>query len=158
MNWDIFDFAVFAAMLLAVGCAYALLRRKAKTGVYRFALGTALATAFILVWVNGAVGIIGSENNDANMLYFGVVGILLVGALLARFRPQGMALALIATAMAQAAVAAYAVVNELGSTAAIWPRDILMLTGFFVALWLLSAWLFRIAARKRFSDRSNIRG
>jgi len=35
----------------------------------------------------------------------------------------------------------------LGSTAPIWPKDILLLNGFFVALWLLSALLFRKAAR-----------
>ena len=158
MNWDIVDFAVFGAMLLSVGLAYALLRRRAKTGMYRIALGVALATAFGLVWVNGAVGIIGNESNDANLLFFGVLAVAIVGALIARFRPQGMALAFVATAIAQAGVAAYALFNELGSTAAIWPKDVLMLSGFFVALWLLSAWLFRIAGRRRFADSTEIRG
>ncbi len=58
----------------------------------------------------------------------------------------GMVRALCATALAQAAVAAIALIAGLGATAPIWPKDILMLTGFFVALWLLSARLFRNAA------------
>ena len=33
---------------------------------YRAAVGVAIAAAFILVWMNLAVGIIGSEDNPAN--------------------------------------------------------------------------------------------
>ena len=158
MDWDVMDFAIFGAMVVGVIGIYALLRRRANNAPYRFALGIALLTAFVLMWVNGAVGIIGSENNDANMLFFGVLGVGFVGALIARFRPQGMSVALVATAAAQAGVAAYAIFNELGASAAIWPRDVLILTGFFVALWLLSAWLFRIAARRQFRYGTEIRG
>jgi hypothetical protein len=36
-----------------------------------------------------------------------------------------------------------------GSAAPSFPGAIVFLTGFFVALWLISAWLFRKAARER---------
>jgi hypothetical protein len=39
----------------------------------------------------------------------------------------------------------------LGSTGASWPGAIVFLTGFFAALWLVSAWLFRKAAREQTS-------
>jgi thiazole synthase ThiGH ThiG subunit len=58
----------------------------------------ALVAAMLLVWVNLAVGIIGSEDNPANIMYLGVHAVLILGALLALFRPQGMARALFATA------------------------------------------------------------
>ena len=61
----------------------------------------------------------------------------------------GMARALYATAIAQASVAAIALVAKLGSTAPIWPRDVLGLTIFFGVLWLLSAQLFRKAANEQ---------
>ena len=124
-------------------------KKKTDNTAYRFAVGVALAAAFILLWVNGAVGIIGDESNDANMMYFGVLAVGFIGAIIARFRPLGMARALYATALAQVLVAAIALIAGLGSAGPIWPRDILILTGFFVALWLLSAWLFRNAARKQ---------
>ena len=146
MAWDVIDFTVFGAMLLSVSVIYMLVRRKTDNMAYRFAVGVALAAAFILIWVNGAVGIIGDESNDANMMYFGVLAIGIIGAIIARFQPLGMVRALCATALAQAAVAAIALIAGLGATAPIWPKDILMLTGFFVALWLLSARLFRNAA------------
>jgi hypothetical protein len=147
MNWDIVDFTVFAAMLLGVGVAFAFVRRKSDNTTYRFAMGVALAAAFILVWVNGAVGIIGNANNDANMLYLGVLVVGIIGAIIARFRPGGMMRAMCATAIAQAVVALLALIAGWGSSAPVWPSDILALTGFFVALWLLSAYLFQKAAR-----------
>ncbi len=147
MDWDILDFTVFGAMLAGVGFVYMLVRRHTADKRYRWASGVALAAAFFLVWVNGAVGIIGDESNDANMMYFGVLAVGFIGAIIARFKPRGMERALYATALAQALVATIALSAGLGSTAPTWPKDILFLTGFFTALWLLSARLFRNAAR-----------
>ena len=148
MAWDIVDFTVFGAMLLGVGVIYTLAKRKTDNRAYRFAVGVALAAAFILIWVNSAVGIIGDESDDANMMFFGVLTVGIVGAIIARFQPHGMVRALYATALAQAAVAVITLTAGLGSTAPIWPKDILILNGFFVTLWLLSAWLFRNAERE----------
>jgi hypothetical protein len=58
-----------------------------------------------------------------------------------------MARALSAAALAQAAIAVIVLTAGLGSTGPGWPGGILILTGFFAALWLLSAWLFAKAAR-----------
>lgn len=146
MNWDALDFVVFIALLLAVGVAYKLATRMAANNTYRFGVALALAASFILIWVNGAVGIIGNEDNEANMLYLGVLAVGIIGAALARFRPRGMARALLATAIAQAAVAIVALVAGWGSSGPAWPADVLVLTAFFVALWLGSALLFRRAA------------
>ena len=60
-----------------------------------------------------------------------------------------MARALFATALAQALVAVIALIAGSGSTGPIWPLDIVMSIGFFAALWLLSAGLFRNAAREQ---------
>ena len=146
--WDLADFALDGALLVGTGVTFEAAARKTNNSAYRAAVGVALAAAFILVWVNGAVGVIGTESNDANLMYGGVLAVGVIGALIARLRAHGMARAFFATALAQALVAVIALVAGLGSTAPIWPRDILMLTGFFVALWLGSAWLFRKAARE----------
>ena len=128
---------------------FTLATRVTRNHAYRYATGVALVAAFVLVWVNGAVGIIGNENNDANLMYFGVLAIGIIGALVARFRPRGMARTLFATALAQMLVAAIALFADLGPMGPTWPLDILILTLFFTALWLLSAWLFRVAARQQ---------
>ena len=74
--WTSSDY-IFAGMLFGiVGLAFELAVRKSG-GAYRAASGTALAAAFLTVWANGAVGMIGSEENPYN-LWFG--GVLAVGA------------------------------------------------------------------------------
>jgi hypothetical protein len=115
---------------------------------YRFAAGVALAAAFILIWLSLGVGIIGADGDPANMMYFGVLAVGIIGAIVARFRPHGMARALFATALAQALVAVIALILGLGLP---WspPVEILALNGFFVALFLGSAMLFRHAGRER---------
>jgi GNAT superfamily N-acetyltransferase len=115
---------------------------------YRAAVGVALAAAFILVWMNLAVGVIGTEDDLANLMYVGVLAVGIIGAIVARFRPHGMARALFATALAQALVAGIALIFGLGLP---WspPLEILALNGFFVALFVGSAMLFRHAGREQ---------
>jgi hypothetical protein len=112
---------------------------------YRSAIGVALAAAFVLVWLSLGVGIIGKDGDPANLMYFGVLAVGIIGATIARFQPQGMARALFATALAQAVVTVIALTAGLGLP---WsgPAEILMLNGFFVALFVGSAWLFRRSA------------
>jgi hypothetical protein len=130
-------------MLLAACGTYELAARMTDNNTYRAAVGVALATAFALVWLNLAVGLIGSEENPANLMYGGVLAVGLLGALLARFQPHGMARALVGTALAQALVAVIALIVGWGYT------NTLVLTGIFIALWLTSAQLFRKAAREQ---------
>lgn len=141
MDWDLADFIVFGAMLGGAGGAFELAARTTRDTAYRAAVGIALAAAFFLVWINLAVGIIGSEDNPANLMYFAVLAVGIVGAAVARFRPRGMARALVATALAQASAAVVALIAGWGHT--------FVVTGVFVALWLASAWLFGKAARER---------
>ena len=142
--WDLFDFAVAGALLLSAGLTYELLARKVRDSgsnvTYRVAIGVAIAIGLILVWMNLAVGLIGNEENPANLMYGGVLAVGMIGAIIARFQPHGMALALYATALAQMSVGVIALIAGLGFT--------LILDAFFAALWVGSALLFRNAARK----------
>ena len=135
VDWNVADFIVFGAMLLVAGGAFEMATRLSSNQAYRAASGVALAAAFILIWVNLAVGIIGNEENPANLMCFGVLAIAFVGVVIARFQPNGMARAMVATAIAQALVAVIALFTGLGYT--------FVITGGFVAMWLTSAWLFR---------------
>ena len=146
--WDLADFAFAGLLVLGVGITFELAARRTGSSAYRAAAGVALTAVFILVWIDAAVGLIGSEDNPANLMHGGVLAVGAVGAVIARFRPDGMARALVATALAQAMVAAIALLFGLGSPAS-GPAEILALSGFFAALWLTSAWLFRKAAREQ---------
>ena len=137
--WTAFDFAVAWALLAGAGLTYRLATRRAGNIAYRAAVGVAVATALFLVWVDLAVGIIGSEDNPANLMYGGVLAVGIIGATIARLRPHGMTRALFATALAQMLVGVIALIAGLDA------RPIL--DGFLAALWAGSALLFLHAAR-----------
>ena len=152
-NWSLFDFIVMGALIFGTGLAYVLITRKGGTMAYRFAVGMALAAAFLLVWLNLAVGLIGSEDNPANLLYFWVLAIGFIGAIIAELRPQGMTRALFATALAQALVPVIALIiggkpQVTSEEAFMGVLGVLTLNGFFVVLFVGSALLFRSAARE----------
>ena len=138
VNWTALDFAVFGSMLVLACGAYELGARVTSNFCYRAATAITVVAGFLMVWINLAVGIIGDEGNPANLMFAGVLLIGIVGALAARLRPRGMAHALAAMAVAQAAIAAVSLLEG-------W-RESVVLSGFFAALWLASAWLFRKAA------------
>jgi hypothetical protein len=143
--WTRVDFAVAWALLAGAGLTYRLATRGAGNTAYRAAVGVAVATALFLVWVNLAVGIIGNEDNPANLMYGGVLAVGIIGAIIARLRPHGMARALFAAALAQMLVGVIALIAGLDFTLI---QNALILNGFFAALWVGSALLFRRAARE----------
>lgn len=149
VNWTASDF-IFAAMLFAlVGGGFELLARRSRTLSYRAAAALGLLAIFLLVWINGAVGIIGDEDNPANLMFAGVIATAIVGAAIARLRPMGMAAAMLAAAAAQVIVCVVALVGSSGAGGPIWPLDLIGATGFLTALWLTAAALFRHAAKDR---------
>ena len=76
VNWGLADFAVFGLMLLMVGIPLELAARANEGWWYRAGAALALLGMFLTAWANLAVGIVGSEDNPANMLFFAA---LLVG-------------------------------------------------------------------------------
>lgn len=147
VNWTVSDFVFAGALFLGVGLAYEATVRATDSAAHRWAVRLALGTACVLVVATGAVGIIGSEANAVNLLYYGVLAVAAVGSVVARFRPRGMARVMAATALAQAAVAAGALVAGLGAVAHNGPLEVVAINAMFVALWAGSAVLFRRAAQ-----------
>lgn len=148
MNWTAFDFVFAGVLVFGTGFALELAAMKRDSGAYRLAAALALAGGFLLVWVTGAVGIIGAEDNPANLMYFGVLAVGIAGAFVARGRPRGMARAMVASAVAQGLVALIAIAYGLGRpySGAV---ELAALNGFWIVLFLLSARLFRNAAQAR---------
>lgn len=149
VNW--IETVAYGVWLLAAAGTYELaLALRTRNSAYRIAVGVALATAFLLGTVNGAVGIIGNEGQPANLMCSGVIAVGLIGALVARFQPRGMSRVLLAVALAQTLVPVSALI--------IWPQvswgaagmlGVFALNAFFVMLFVGSALLFRRAANVR---------
>jgi hypothetical protein len=153
--WSVFDFVIAGALIFGTGLAYELVARKAGNIAYRAAVGVALAAAFLLIWGNAAVGITDSDADLMFFLWVPTVGIM--GAIIARFQPRGMARAMFAMALTQALVAVLALI------AGIVPAynsafEVLGITGFYVALFVGSALLFRHAGREQTPAGAGLEG
>ncbi|KQN25227.1 hypothetical protein ASE86_02940 [Sphingomonas sp. Leaf33] len=147
VQWTALDFVVFGAMLLVAGGAFDLLTRMAGGWPYRIGAAIGVFAGFFLIWVNLAVGIIGSEDNPANQLYALVIAIAVGGAIVSHARPKGMARTFALAAAVQLAIGALALAMGWGEGSRIYPRDIIGATLVITTLWLAAAGAFAIAAR-----------
>lgn len=145
VQWN--ETVAYVVILLVLGGAYELwqwLRTCNRT--YRIAFGVGLAGMLFLGWVSGAVGIIGSENNPVNLMYWAVPAVWLVGSLISRFKPRGMARTLFVVALVQFLVPVVALIISpevsWGDAGVI---GVFILNSIFAALFVVSALLFRRA-------------
>ena len=139
--WTASDFIVIGVMFAVTGGTIELAVRSSTDWAHRLGSLVAILTGFLTVWVNLAVGMIGSEDNPYNLWFGGVLAIAIAGSLLAR----GSASALVGTMALAAAAQAGASIFGL---AADMRGGIFSLA--FAGLWLLSAALFRMASRRTF--------
>ena len=138
VNWTVGDF-IFAVVIIGlVGTAFELTVRASSSYAYRGGIASALAAGFLIVWANGAVGMIGNEDNHYNLLFLGVICLALVGAIVARFRATGLAIAMLVAGFAHIAIAAGGTVTDLRGA---------VISALLGSLWLISAALFGLAAR-----------
>lgn len=145
--WTLSDFVLMGAMMAVTGLLIELAFRASGHAAYRGGASLAVLAGFLLLWVDGAVGILGNEDNPANLLFLGVPVVALLGAWLAGFRAGGMARAMLAAFLALVAVCALALAAGWVPPGAQGLRDAAMGAGVFGAPWLLAAFLFRRAAR-----------
>jgi len=143
--WTLSDFVVMGLMLGTVGLGFELVVRKSGNRFYRLGAALAVVTAFLTVWVNLAVGMVASEGNPYNLLFVLVLAIALIGAILARFEAAGMARALVAAALVQAALGLGGIPADLRGG---------ILSALFAVPWLLAAVLLWKAARQQVPARS----
>ncbi len=147
VNRGLGDFIAAGLLLFGTGFLYELIAARHGHAWHKLAVALAAGTALLLVWINLAVGIIGSEGNPANLLFAGVLAVAAVGTALSRFEPAGLARAMAATALAQALVALIVGLAGLATDPEL--TKSLGVGAGFVALWTAAALLFRRAAAVR---------
>ena len=110
---------------------------------YRLAASFSLLGAFLVTWINLAVGIVKEPDDPANLMFFAALVIGAVIALLAKFETAGMARAmtvttagLVVSTLIVIARGLYDPVTELGIHAV------------FIAVFAVSAALFRSESRQ----------
>jgi len=149
VQWN--EVIAYGLLLSAIGGFYELGRwLKTCQGAYRFAFGFGFTSVLFLGWVSGAIGIIGSENNPANLMYGAVFVAWIIGSLISRFRSRGMAWTFLVMAFIQMSVPIFALF--------VWPAQaswgeagvigVLVFNSIFVGLFVSTALLFRRASAR----------
>lgn len=138
VHWTPSDFGFAATMLGALGLGIELTVRRSSNGYFRAGMACAMLAAFMIVWANAAVGMVGNEDNPVNLLFASVILIALFGAAGTRLRAQGLARVMFVAGTAQIAIAS--VFGIMGSD---------VRGGLFSIIlampWLLAGLMFRAA-------------
>lgn len=132
--WTAFDFLVFGVMVGAVCAGFELAMRMSNRWTYRLAAFMTVIGGFLMVWANLAVGIIGNEEDPRNLMFYGLLLIGVVGALITRFEAQGLTWTLRLMAAAQLVI--FVVAAALDWTL------LPVFTVFYFLLWLIAGELF----------------
>lgn len=113
VDWTLGDF-IFAALMLAALCALVELAvRRSSKAIYRWAMALAALGGFAVIWVNLAVGIVASEDNDYNMVFLAIILATIAASAAVRIRAGAMAKILPVTGIAL--LVALAIGQMLGS-------------------------------------------
>lgn len=142
-HWTIGDFLFAGTMIGGVGLLYELAERTSGSRAYRAGAAMALVASFLTVWTTLV------RDDGTGMDFFLLIMAAAVGGFSAWFRPAGMARTMLGVAIMQLLLGL--AIATAPSTARIPGGSLkaLVFSGFFAALWLISAAFFRAAARDR---------
>lgn len=144
--WSASDYIVAGILLFGTGLTYKLIADKTAGTAYKAAVGIALFTGLFLIWSNLAVGIIGSEDNTFNLIYFGIPLIGIIGAIIVRFKAEGLAKTMFTLCFAHMLVTVIALITGMHQVPDSSVMKVLIVNAFFIFLFGVSALLFRYAA------------
>lgn len=147
VKWTASDFVAAIVMIGMTGGALELAVRTSASPWSRAGAAVMILTSFLLIWMNLAAGLLGSEDNPANILFLLVIGITIVGSIATRLRAAPMVRTMLATAIVQVLVATTALAAGWASPGREGIYEVVMGSTLFGGLWLISAALFRVAAK-----------
>jgi hypothetical protein len=90
MDWSLFDYMLIWTLLFCAGALYKWITLFAVDSGYRAAVGLAILTGVFIIWSNLGVGIVGSEDEPFNLLYFALLAFGLMAAFWVRFEARAM--------------------------------------------------------------------
>ncbi len=102
-HWGVQGFVRVYFLFFATGMVIALVARRMGVWSYKAGVGLALVAGFAFGWSNMVQ--VADSGNPANLWYYSVLAVGVVGALLARLRARGLAVTLFAMAATLALIA-----------------------------------------------------
>lgn len=154
--WTLSDFIFAGVLIFGTGLAYIFVTHRPKTMIFRIAVGFALFSGFFLIWSNLAVGLIGSEDNPLNLLYFLVIGVGVIGAFITRFKATGLMYTLFAMATTQFIIMITSFFTGMPAVPESSVYEIIAVNGFFITLFIVAAILFRYSTEVKNEEKFEV--
>jgi hypothetical protein len=139
-HWGAGSFVFVYVLFFVTGMVYAVIARKMGAWTYKAGVGVALVAGFALGWSNMVQ--VADSGHPENLVYYSVLAVGVVGALLARLQARGLARTLFVMA---ATLALIAVILPSGAPPDM-ARRMAIGHGVYVALFIASGLLFRRAS------------
>lgn len=141
-HWSIDSFLLAGTMIGGVGLLYELAERASGSRAYRAGVAIALVASILTVWTTIV------RDDGTGIGFFMLIMAAATGGFSAWFKPAGMARTMLGVAVMQtllgvAIATAPSTVSLPGG-----PSRILVFSGFFAAMWMISAAFFRAAAKR----------
>lgn len=150
--WSIFDFGIAWTMIFGAGFTFQLISSKAENSAYKIATGLAAFTSLAVLWVNGAVGIIGNEGNQINLLFGVVLLVAVLGSYIAKLEAKAMSRVMFSTAITHVLISITGYSIHSGQNPGYPISGIINITLIFTVFWLLSALFYRRAGMLNGTD------
>lgn len=146
VEWSVGDFVIMGILIFSVGVLFLLVTRYTTNLVYKAAMCGAIGSTFLLIWSNMAVGLIGAGPHMGNMMYIGVVAIVIIGTFFSKFTAHGMELAMFAAAGSLVLLAGIALLANMDEYPGSSVTEIIAVNAFFAFLFSVTGLLFRYVA------------
>ncbi len=143
VQWSVSDFLVMGALLLGTGMILVRVLRQSAHIAYRAAMGLAIGATFLMIWANLAVGLISSGPNPGNLMYIGVIAVLLIGIYLSRFKVPALERVMFTTAFSLVLLAIIALLANMHHYPGSSMTEIIGVNLFFATPYIVAGLLLR---------------
>lgn len=143
VNWTASDFVFAAVFLTLLGVGGEIALRVGRNAPHRVGIAIAALGGFLTVWINGAVGMLGNEDEVTNLVFIAMAGIAIPISFLVWFRPGAMRWIMAALSAGQFAVGIAASLWTMPGHAVEWG-----VLGFFATIWGAAAAAFHVAWKR----------
>lgn len=143
VNWTFSDFLIMGILLFVTGLSVLLVLKMANNIVTKLAFAMAIGTTFLMIFANLAIGLIGSGPHAGNLMYIVVYGVAIIGTLLYFSNTEKMATVMFSTVGSILLLVIIAFVAGMQNYPASSAQEILVVNGFFAALYTIAGTLFK---------------
>ena len=148
VDWSVSDFIIAGALLFGTGVLFVLVLRAPENIIYKSGMGLAIGATFLMIWADLAVGLIGSGPNPGNLMYIGVLAVLIIGIYLSHFKPAGLERAMFASALSLVLLTLIALLANRNNYPQSSVIEIIGVNLFFATPYIVSGLLFRYVAQR----------